>query len=206
MTHDDRDVTVIGIGNLLWADEGFGVRCVEALQQRYEIPSGVHLIDGGTQGLLLIEHVQRAVRLLIFDAVDYGMAPGTVVVVRGDDVPAYQGARKMSLHQTGFQEVLALARLSGRFPRALALIGCQPETLDDFGGSLRPSVKQALEQALEHALRVLADWGVTLRPRAAPLTVQECVTLPALELGRYEQERPAAHVACRHGDARFLRG
>jgi hydrogenase maturation protease len=34
---DDNCIVVLGIGNVLWADEGFGVRCVEALQQRYTL-------------------------------------------------------------------------------------------------------------------------------------------------------------------------
>ena len=74
-------ITVLGIGNLLWADEGFGVRCIEALQQRYEFAPHVQLIDGGTQGLYLIQHVQQAGKLLIFDAIDYGLAPGTLKLV-----------------------------------------------------------------------------------------------------------------------------
>ena len=99
-------ITVLGIGNVLWADEGFGVRCVEALQQRWELtrPAGtpeVELVDGGTQGLYLIHHVQNAARLLIFDAIDYGLPPGTLKVVRDDEVPAFLGAKKMSLHQIG---------------------------------------------------------------------------------------------------------
>ena len=66
-------IVVLGIGNVLWADEGFGVRCVEALQQRHEFAPHVSLVDGGTQGLYLIQHVQSADCLLIFDAIDYGL-------------------------------------------------------------------------------------------------------------------------------------
>ena len=47
------EVLVLGIGNLLWADEGFGVRAVEALHAAYEFPATVTLQDGGTLGLLL---------------------------------------------------------------------------------------------------------------------------------------------------------
>ncbi|MEW5881689.1 MAG: HyaD/HybD family hydrogenase maturation endopeptidase [Pseudomonadota bacterium] len=201
-----NSTTVLGIGNLLWADEGFGVRCVEALQQRYEIPEHVRLVDGGTQGLYLIHHVQQADRLLIFDAVDFGVAPGTLAVVEDGDVPKYLGARKVSLHQTGFQEVLALAQLTGHYPRSVVLIGCQPEELDDYGGSLRPSVKRALEEALARGLQVLADWGVQLVPRTAPLAADDAVTLPHLALTRYEDERPSEELACRNGDPRFLPG
>ena len=108
---DKEAIVVLGIGNVLWADEGFGVRCVEALQARWDFAPHVQLVDGGTQGLYLLPLVQDAARLLIFDAVDYGLAPGTLKVVENEDVPRFLGAKKMSLHQTGFQEVLMLATL-----------------------------------------------------------------------------------------------
>jgi len=139
--HGKRDstetITVLGIGNLLWADEGFGVRCIEALQQRYEFAPHVQLIDGGTQGLYLIQHVQQAGKLLIFDAIDYGLSPGTLKLVENDEVPRFMGAKKMSLHQTGFQEVLMLALLTERYPKDVLLIGCQPEE-----GSQIPGIRK----------------------------------------------------------------
>jgi hydrogenase maturation protease len=203
--HPDGDsIVVLGIGNVLWADEGFGVRCVEALQARYDFPSQVQLIDGGTQGLYLLPQVSGARRLLILDAVDYGLPPGTLKRVEGDEVPRFLGARKMSLHQTGFQEVLALAQLAGRYPDEVLLIGCQPEELEDFGGSLRPSVKAALEQALPLAVERLAQWGAVATPRALAPAGDEAVTAPSLALHVYEAGRPSAEAACRVGDARFM--
>ncbi|PZP32373.1 MAG: hydrogenase expression/formation protein [Roseateles depolymerans] len=199
--HSERPIVVLGIGNLLWADEGFGVRCLEALQQGWAFSPEVQLIDGGTQGLYLIQHVQSASRLLILDAIDYGLPPGTLRQIEGDDVPAFLGAKKMSLHQTGFQEVLALARLTGHEPEEIVLIGCQPEELDDYGGSLRPSVRAAMDEALERALAVLRRWGEQPQPRAglAATEVPDC-----LALGAYETGRPAAGAACRIGDERFM--
>lgn len=197
-------VCVLGIGNLLWADEGFGVRCVEALQQRFEFEPAIELIDGGTQGLYLIQHVQAADRLLIFDAIDYGLPAGSLKLIRDDDVPSYAGARKMSLHQTGFQEVLQLARLTGRYPSDVLLIGAQPDSLDDYGGSLRPALKAALEQAIAAAVEALQDWGIRVSPRRQALHVRESVTVAELAMAAYEAQRPAASLACRIGDERFL--
>lgn len=195
---------VLGIGNLLWADEGFGVRCLDRLQREYEFDDAVELIDGGTQGLYLLPYVQQADRLLIFDAIDYGLAPGTLRTVRDDEVPRFMGAKKMSLHQTGFQEVLQLAALTGRYPDRVTLIGCQPEELKDYGGSLRPIVKQALEQALLLGLQELAGWGVVARARRQPATAQAGATTPELALEAYEDQRPSAAQACRVGDERFF--
>ena len=71
-------VLVLGIGNILWADEGFGVRAVEAFHRLYSMADGVDLLDGGTQGLYLVNRVSEVERLLVFDAIDYGLEPGTL--------------------------------------------------------------------------------------------------------------------------------
>ena len=197
-------VLILGIGNVLWADEGFGVRCIETLQQRYEFAPNVQLVDGGTQGLYLIQHVQQAGKLLIFDAIDYGLAPGTLKQVENEEVPRFMGAKKMSLHQTGFQEVLMLALLTEQYPREVLLIGCQPEELDDYGGSLRPVVREAMEDALALGVNALRQWGAQPVPRTTPLTQREAVGFAELELSRYEGERPAEGLACRVGDERFF--
>lgn len=197
-------IVVLGIGNMLWADEGFGVRCVEALQQRYEFAPHVKLVDGGTQGLALLQYVQEADALLILDAIDYGLAPGTLKVVQGDEVPCFLGAKKMSLHQTGFQEVLMVAQLTGHYPQRIVLIGCQPEELEDYGGSLRPRTLQALEEALPLALEHLQQWGACPVPRSRPLAPAQATTAAHLGRSAYEAGRPSAEEACRIGDARFI--
>ena len=191
MIDGDRDVDtlILGIGNILWADEGFGVRCVEELNTRYEFDDNVRLMDGGTQGLFLLPWVSGVSRLLIFDAIDFGLEPGEFRVIRDDDVPKYMGAKKMSMHQTGFQEVLASAQLLREGTQQLALIGVQPERLDDFGGSLRDGTRKRIPEALASARQILDEWGVAMHERKAPLEVTELIGPQELDLPRYEQER-----------------
>jgi len=192
---------VLGIGNLLWADEGFGVRCLEALHQRFDVPRGVELLDGGTQGLYLVNPVADAERVLVFDAIDYGLAPGTLKVVRDDDVPRFAGVRKMSLHQTTFQEVLLAAAMLQKTPRHVTLVGVQLGAIDDFGGTLTPPVSAALDEALRLGVEELRAWGFTLSPRAVPAPP---LFAQALVRETYEAQRPADDAVCREGDARFL--
>lgn len=87
-------VLVLGIGNVLWADEGFGVRCVEVMAETRAVPDNVKLLDGGTQGLYLLPFLEEADALIVFDAIDFGLEPGEMRVLRDDDVPAFMGARK----------------------------------------------------------------------------------------------------------------
>ncbi|SRR5512139_3042388 len=196
------DTLVLGIGNLLWADEGFGVRAVAALNEGWKFPEAVTLMDGGTQGLYLLPYVQTARRILVFDAIDYGLEPGTLQVVRDGDIPSYLGVGKMSLHQSSFQEVLSLAQLSGQSPERAVLVGVQPRALKDFGGGLTEIVRSRIPDALEIGLQVLAGWGVAGTPRAPGEA--EPIVDPSLAVERYEGERPSEGDACRVGDARFL--
>ncbi len=197
-------VLILGIGNVLWADEGFGVRCVEEIHRQYRFPDNVTLMDGGTQGIYLVQHVQAADVLVVFDAIDYGLEGGQMRLIHDDDVPSFMGAKKMSLHQTGFQEVLATAELLGDAPEKLLLIGVQPVELEDFGGSLRPAVKAQIQPAIDAAIDYLEKLGIVAQRRERPLSPDETLSPAQLSLAQYEAGRPPPEAACRIGDARVL--
>ena len=194
---------LLGVGNLLWADEGFGVRCIEAFAERYEIPDNLMVADGGTQGLYLVDLFREYEPVVIFDAIDFGDAPGTLRMVCDDDIPAFVAARKMSLHQAGLQDVIACAKLLGGCAERMLLIGVQPVELDDYGGSLRPEVKSRIPEALALAVDFLAEYGIRVAPRREDAAPRQVIT-PGLDLASYEAGRPDEAAACRQGDARVL--
>ncbi len=194
---------LLGVGNLLWADEGFGVRCVEAFAASYESPENLTVADGGTQGLYLVDLFREHDPVVVFDAIDFGDPPGTLRVVRDDDIPAFVAARKMSLHQAGLQDVIACAKLLGGCAEHMLLIGVQPVELDDYGGSLRPAVRSRIPEALEIAVDYLADFGIRPESGTGKAPRQQVIT-PGLDLVSYEAGRPDEAVACRQGDARVL--
>jgi hydrogenase maturation protease len=189
MSEAPKKILVLGIGNILWADEGFGVRALEAFHGLYRPAENVSLLDGGTQGLYLVQFVQEADYLLVFDAIDYGLEPGTLKIVLDDEVPKFTGAKKMSLHQTGFQEVLSAADLLGDYPEKLALIGCQPEDLENWGGPLTGPVRNQLARAAEIAAGVLEQWGAPCARREAGEKVEPLLTN---DIDHASYERPMA--------------
>ncbi|MDJ0857740.1 MAG: HyaD/HybD family hydrogenase maturation endopeptidase [Dinoroseobacter sp.] len=194
-------ILVLGIGNVLWADEGFGVRCVEAMARDWSFPENVTLLDGGTQGLYLLPFLEETDFLIVFDAVDYGLEPGTLKIVEGDAVPQFMGAKKMSLHQTGFQDVIATATLMGYCPSKLLLIGCQPVELEDYGGGLRAEVAAQIKPAIDIALDRLRADGIDPTPGQGD---DSLLADPSIMRDAYEEGRPSEEEAYRKGDARFL--
>jgi hydrogenase maturation protease len=173
-----ENILVLGIGNLLWADEGFGVRAVQELNRQWRFPEQVTLMDGGTHGLKLLPYVQEARRMLVFDAIDCGLAPGAIKVLVNVQVPRFMGAKKLSLHQTGFQEVLAVAEMTGNFPTELVLIGVQPLDIQDYGSSLNEVVKARIPTVLELSLSWLQHWGCKPERRIGEPDAKESL-LPA---------------------------
>ena len=139
------------------------------------------MLDGGTQGLYLVQFVAEADHLLVFDAIDYGLEPGTLKLVRGDEVPKFTGVKKMSLHQTGFQEVLSAADCSADIPK-FALIGCQPLDLEDWGGPLTEPVRSQIEPAIELARECCRNWGVEVADRAAGAATPACSATTSISI------------------------
>jgi len=197
-----RRIVVLGVGNLLWADEGFGVRCVEALGDGWDFPPEVEIMDGGTLGLALVPLLLDATHVLLFDAVDHRGPPGSLLVARDAEVPRFMTGSKMSLHQAGMNDILASLDLLGHRPERFTVIGIKPVELADYGGSLTDRVQQQVPVALELGLAELAQWGVPGTKRTGGATRETVIAAIARE--RYESERPSADVACRVGDERFL--
>jgi hydrogenase maturation protease len=140
--------------------------------------------------------------VLVFDAIDFALAPGTLRVLRDDEVPAW-GRTKLSPHQTGFNDVLALAQMNGRTPDTIVAIGVQPVELNDFGGSLRPEVKERVPDAVRLAAAQLAEWGFPGTRRASD-ALAEPLNAHSLTLDNYESGRPSMAEARRDGDPRLL--
>jgi hydrogenase maturation protease len=155
MDQPNRKV-VLGLGNLLFSDEGFGIQAVEVLHAEQGSQFPVEWIDGGVLGLNLLPLVEDCSHLLVVDVVDAERPAGTLVEMDRDEIPLYSGV-KMSEHQIGFQEVLAMAKFRERYPTHLYLVGVQPADLS-VGAGLSPAVTAALPAVVQRATAILRSW------------------------------------------------
>jgi hydrogenase maturation protease len=156
-------ILVLGLGNSLMNDDAFGGEVVSLLQQRYSFPEGVRVVDGGTLGLDLLPFLEGVEQLLIVDAVAMGALPGTVFRLDGDEVPrAFAG--KLSVHQMGLQDLLAVAELQGNLPPTLIFRGVQPGSIE-MGMRMSPPVVAALDRVVSEVASDLATWGAPPRSR-----------------------------------------
>ncbi len=149
---------VLGLGNVILQDEGVGVRVAQRLQSEYVFPEEVTVLDGGTLGLDLLHFLEQASRVVIVDAVKANLAPGSLVRLCDAEIPAFLGP-KVSPHQIGLQDLLALAQLRGRAPGQIVLWGVQADEFQP-GLDLSPSVAAQVETLTDCVIRELEQWGV----------------------------------------------
>ena len=158
-----KKILVIGMGNVLMQDEGVGVRAVEELEHHYQIPEGVALVDGGTTGMELFEPMRNCDCLLVADAVNADVPPGSLVRIANDEIRAFFQT-KLSNHQLGLSDLLALLTLKGEAPEHIAIIGMVPHSLENKLG-LTPEATEGLAAMVEMLASELVDLGCELRPR-----------------------------------------
>ena len=161
MIHDDlvavTPVTVLGIGNIILRDEGFGVRAMEYLNEHFRFPPEVQLLDGGTLGPELLHFITGTEKLLILDAVAGDAPAGTVYRFENDAVMAHF-QEKMSSHEIGIQDVLAWLTVTDRAIPNVIVLGMQPYEVA-AGLALSSEMAAALPAFAHRAVEELIRWG-----------------------------------------------
>jgi len=158
-----NEVTILGIGNVILRDEGFGVRVAEYLDKHYEFPESVQIVDGGTLGIELTQYVTGTEKLLVIDSINGGAEPGTTFRFHNDDVMEHF-QDKLSAHEVGIQDVLGLLTVTGHKIPDVVVIGAQPYDVE-AGVELSDGMMELLPQMVEQALAELKNWGIEPRKR-----------------------------------------
>lgn len=149
-------VTILGIGNTLYSDEGVGIHALPLLEEVFADDENVELVEGSTDGIKLLGPVEEADFLIVIDAINAGLEGGSLIALYDDEIPAYYGI-KMSIHQVTFQEVLFAAKLRESYPKKIVMIGVQPESLE-LGVELSEKVRSRLPQLVERVKAEVDAW------------------------------------------------
>ncbi|MBM3908905.1 MAG: hydrogenase maturation protease [Gemmatimonadetes bacterium] len=157
-----KPTLIVGCGNVLFGDDGFGCALAEYIQRHAEPSESVCVLDAGTGVRSLLFTIclspVRPRRVLVLDAVDVGRAPGEIFELNPADIPAVK-LDDFSLHQLPTSNLLReLQELCGVQVRVL---GCQPDALPD---AVRPGLSAPVQAALPRA----AAWIGTYLAAEAP--------------------------------------
>ena len=158
-----KEIGILGVGNILLRDEGFGIHVVWHLQRNYLFPETVEIMDGGTAGIMLGPFFEGVKRAVVIDAVSLKDEPGTIHIFSQKDLRAGKIQTSLSPHQVGIVEIIELCRLRDLAPDQFELIGVVPKDLSP-GTDLSPALRTALGEVTQMVINTLSQSGLAARP------------------------------------------
>ena len=154
-----KDITVLGIGNLLMHDDGVGIHAIQTLMEKYSFEPTIRLIDGGTMGSELLPIFEESEKIIIVDAVNFNKEPGFIGTIENDDI-LKRLMTKLSMHHLGLTDVLSHVKLLDIEPDQIYLVGIQPEDLNELTMELSEAVASRLDRMIEVVILKLKEWGI----------------------------------------------
>lgn len=153
--HGER-VIIIGIGNKLMRDDGFGPRIVELLEAS-RLPSNVEIRDFGTAGITVATDLKGYDWVIFVDAMQRGGDPGTVyredlTANEVENLKPEQEFVRLSLHEARLEELLSFAKAIGSLPPRITVFGCEPMVLEPGIG-----LSFEVEQTAQRVARLIVE-------------------------------------------------
>ena len=150
------DISVVGIGNIIMQDEGFGVRCAEYLQKITDYPDFVQIIDGGTLGMDLMPYIADSKKLLFIDAINIDAPVGSFHCFSGDELNAYF-KDKISVHDLGVNDMLAVFKITDNPIEEVVVMGVKPDVVS-LGLDMTEAISEKIPQVAQKAKELVDKW------------------------------------------------
>jgi hydrogenase maturation protease len=162
------DIRVLGLGNVLMGDDGFGPYVIEALNAAYDFPPQVSLADLGTPGLDLAPFLIGADAVIVIDTVRSEGPGGALRRYARDALLAHAPQPRLGPHDPGFKQTLLTLDFAGLGPPDVVLVGVIPHTTVPRA-RLSVAVRKAVPAAVGAVVEELARLHSAPLLRRAPL-------------------------------------
>ena len=157
------EIMILGVGCILFSDEGFGVRVIETIQERYEFPDNVLVVDGGVLGINLLGVISKPDHLIVVDAIRNKGKPGDMYRLDGEVIPERIRA-KNSLHQVDFLEALTLCQALDKVPETV-ILGVEPEDIETLSTELTAATQSKVDPIIDKVLSEIKRLGASYRAK-----------------------------------------
>ena len=158
MTTEKKLITILGLGNILLQDEGFGVHFVRWFSERYRLPENVLAVDGGTLGYILLDTLCGCEHLIVIDVIKLKDHPGSLYRFTQNEMEIHMPP-PTSAHEVKFADVICKAELMGELPD-MAFLCIVPEKYGDMGTEMTPALQGKIPEMEKLLLKELAAHGI----------------------------------------------
>jgi len=146
---EERKILVMGMGNLLFSDEGFGVHVAQRMAET-ALPEGVDVLDAGAVGHNMIFYIEGYKKIVAIDLVRQGKAPGTIYRLQEEEL-ASMPTECFSLYHLKLMNALAEATRLGTKPDVV-MFGVEPQDIGQAGFELPEELEARVPEVITRVL------------------------------------------------------
>lgn len=166
MTDSQKRILVLGVGNILFTDEGIGVAAADEIERLYDLPGNVTVMDGGTLGTRLMDPIMNCDLLIVIDAVLGDGPAGSIYRLTGEDLRKSL-AFKDSMHQTDLVDTLIMCEIVGNRPEAV-IVGMEPFDYHTLHVGISEVARERQAALMGFVLEEIVNAGGSYSPKANP--------------------------------------
>lgn len=149
---------VIGVGNVLFKDEGVGIFASKYLEENYDFDGDLEIIEGGTLGFKLMTYFQEYDNVIILDTVSIEDNPGEIFRLPSD-VLLGLGQYRKTAHEVEIVEMLEIVSVLESHAE-VTILGIIPEDIVSVQIGLTKKIEDRFEEFILQTVKELESIGI----------------------------------------------
>ena len=166
-------MTILGIGNVLQKDDGFGVYASTYLKENYTFSKDVNIINGGVEGINLFSVFEESDKILILDTIELEDDPASIYLVPAKELSGH-GLNAGGAHEIGVIQCLDMLELQGKELPKSTVLGIVPQHIT-FEIDLSDTIKEAFDGYIKVALSFLEKEGIEAFPKDSKRSLESII-------------------------------
>lgn len=167
-------MVILGIGNILQKDDGFGVYAAMYLNENYLFSNDINIINGGVEGINLLNVFIENDKVLILDTIGLEDAPGSLYVIPTHELGGY-GLNSGGAHEVGVLECLDMLELQGKALPEAYVIGIVPAEVT-FDIALSEALKDVFDGYIKVVLHKLISYDIAAERKESPVSLETIIS------------------------------
>lgn len=168
-----RSIAVLGVGNILERDDGVAVYATAYLESNYTFDPPVRIINGGVEGIHLLNTFMEHEHLFILDAIAIDDSPGEIYHIPSAELSGY-GLNSGGAHEIGVMQCLDMLELMGKPLPVSSVVGIVPaEVAVDIG--LSKALASAFDRYIGVVVALLEKENVAVRKKADAVSLERII-------------------------------
>ena len=164
---------IIGIGNVLQKDDGLGVYAATYLNENYTFDTNIQIINGGVEGIHLLNVLEENDHIVILDCLELDDAPASIYAIPAQEISGY-GLNNGGAHEIGILQCMDMMELQGKEVPEAIVIGIVPAEVT-FAFGLSNEVVDAFEGYVSVVLQYLAKQGIVSTQKENTTSLTEII-------------------------------